>query len=508
MEGFYLMGKTKKFITLLLAAVMLTILLPQGVAHVSAAGGTWSGSGTSSDPWLIEDAEDLALININMLGNAHPDTADPYGDFYTTYTGCYFLLTSDIYLYPYLFGLYGQDLYTTSPGWQPIGSNGGDGFRGIFDGAGYTVTGLYINGPTYHWVGLFGDLGMGGVVKNLNVAGGPGTGVTGAGNFSNPVSGVGGVVGYNNGGTVENCSNACDIIGSTFPTGYDYLTDTYSGYDVEYNLGGVVGNNDGTVVNCYNTGTVTGSITPTNNITFTSTATLTDTGVGSVGGVVGKNGDSSGGNGTGQSISDCYNTGTVTGGGSTGGIVGESNGLGGLGHVSFCYNTGAVTVTGDSNVGGVVGDSAGASVTSCYNVGAVTGNGSGDVGGVTGHSQSSMIDSCYNTGIVTGKVTGAGNVGGVAGDCEGSGVVNLCYNAGAVAGPASPAGNTGSIVGYNNVATITDCYYSKSVNPSTLPVCTSTTATVYNMVDLTTAQMTADAVGGTMANFNAAFNAA
>ena len=67
---------------------------------------------------------------------------------------------------------------------------------------------------------------------------------------------VGGVVGRNNGGTVENCHNTATV------------SESGSGTDIR--IGGVVGWNDkGTVKNCSNTGKVSGE--------------------GSVGGVVGEN---------------------------------------------------------------------------------------------------------------------------------------------------------------------------------------------------------------------------
>ena len=111
----------------------------------------------------------------------------------------------------------GNDINLEDEPWTPIGTPGtGNQFTGIFDGAGYTISGLYINLPITSNVGLFGYVGTGGTVKNLSVNG--------------SVSGhtfVGGVVGYN-GGTVENCYNIGDVSGNE-------------------SVGGVVGNNGATV---------------------------------------------------------------------------------------------------------------------------------------------------------------------------------------------------------------------------------------------------------------------
>ena len=200
--------------------------------------------------------------------------------------------------------------------WTPIG-NDAHQYIGTFDGNGKTIKNLYINNTSSDtdYQGLFGYVS--GTVKDLTVSG--------------SVSGdwyVGGVVGYNNGGTVTGC-----IFSSS---------GSVSGSD---HVGGVVGsNNNGTVENCYNTGKVTGS----SEYSY-------------IGGVVGYN------SGT---VKNCYNTGTVTGTGTddyVGGVVGYNRSGG---SVTNSYSTGAVSGldsgTGN-NVGGVVGlNSSSASVTNCY----------------------------------------------------------------------------------------------------------------------------------------------
>ena len=167
--------------------------------------------------------------------------------------------------------------------WTPIGSISNK-YTGTFDGAGHTISGLYI-GTTANNQGLFGYVS--GTVQNLSVSG--------------SVKGdayVGGVVGYNNGGTVTGCifsgSGSVSVTGS-------------------YYVGGVVGENSGssTVEDCYNTGAVSGSD--------------------HVGGVVGYNH-------SGGSVTNSYNTGAVSGpnsgtGNRVGGVVGYNNG----GSVTGCY---------------------------------------------------------------------------------------------------------------------------------------------------------------------------
>ena len=295
--------------------------------------------------------------------------------------------------------------------WTPIGNSIGNSYRGTFNGAGHTISGLYINSSSANDQGLFGYV-YGGTVKDLSVSGsvsGDATvgGIAGQNNgnvincaFSG--SYVGGVVGYNDGGRVENCYNIGEVSGNS-----------YVGGVVGYSSGGISAS--ASVTNCYNTGTVTG----------------TDD---YVGGVVG--GNDSG------TVKNCYNTGSVKGSGDrVGGVVGYND----EGRVENCYNTGAVNSSGNY-VGGVVGENPSGRVENSYNTGAVSGG--EDVGGVVGQNySSSTVKNCYNTGTVTGPST---NVGGVVGDNRGP--VENCYNTGNVSGNVS-----GGVVGQNH-GSVTNCY--------------------------------------------------
>ena len=164
--------------------------------------------------------------------------------------------------------------------WTPIGTSSSQ-YTGNFNGQNFKISGLYINTNT-DYQGLFGYVGTNGKIENLTVSGS----VSGS-NY------VGGIVGYNQYGTVESCTNT----GNASVSGSSYV-------------GGVAGRNDGTVRNCYNTASVSGDST--------------------IGGVVGYNGDT---------VTNCYNTGSVsvvgTGSSSvTGGVVGENrNGA----SVTNCY---------------------------------------------------------------------------------------------------------------------------------------------------------------------------
>ncbi|MFT4326329.1 MAG: hypothetical protein ACMXYK_02410 [Candidatus Woesearchaeota archaeon] len=98
----------------------------------SSSGAFFDGSGTSEDPYLICNWEQLhnARTDLNahykLINDLGPETLD-----YST--------------------------YNTGSGWEPIGSNT-DPFYGTFNGQGNTIENLYINRPSQTHVGLFGYL--------------------------------------------------------------------------------------------------------------------------------------------------------------------------------------------------------------------------------------------------------------------------------------------------------------------------------------------------------------
>ena len=298
-----------------------------GTSPALATGGTLTGNGTTDDPYQIADAADLKAF-ANIVNGTNGATKN---------TGACAILTGDIDL---------STVCSENKGsWTPIGTNLKN-FIGTFNGDNHTIKGLYIKN-TLTYQGLFGGIGPGGTVQNLTVFGE----VT-AKDF------VGGVVGFNNGGTVTSCTNS----GTVTATGNAAF------------VGGVVGNNiSSTVTNCYNTGDV---IAQGDNS--------------HAGGVVGNNYSGT--------ITNCYNTGMVEtkgSGGSAGGVVGYNF----SGTVTNCINTdtGTVKVEGSSSyAGGVVGCINCDGISNCYNTGMVEIKGSGgSAGGVVGYNKSGTITKCY-----------------------------------------------------------------------------------------------------------------
>ena len=357
------------------------------------------GDGTESAPYLIETAGQLKLL------------ADKVNEGDTEYSGAYYLLTADIDLEG------GED----NP-WTPIGIYNyyydNKPFSGTFDGDGHLISGLFVNitapepdrsdgrNPEELTIsaGLFGAIDTDSTVENLGVAG----------SVISEGYNVGGIVGHNDGGTVENC----------------YFTGDAAGYST---VGGIVGENaGGTVKDCHNTGKVSGEWND-------------------VAGIVGSN--------ISGAVQSCYNTGEVSGWWAVAGIAGENiNGT-----VQSCYNTGNITNNEEDCTGGIVGENRG-TVQSCYNTGEVTGWWA--VGGIAGENRST-VQNCYNTG----DVIGTDSVGGVAGYNNVNDVpsvnstVQYCYNTGEVISTIG-SGYIGSVVGTNASAecTVEKCFYLNTIN--------------------------------------------
>ncbi len=138
------------------------------------------GTGTESDPYQISNGAELAYL-AQQVNSEKIDSEDTF-----------ITLTNNIDL--------------NNKAWTPIG-NSDSVFAGTFDGNGHTISGLYINitgsyspkkGRLYQ--GLFGCV-EDGTVQNLIVTGS----VTIGNEKSVNVSCIGGIVGINDGGKVQNC---------------------------------------------------------------------------------------------------------------------------------------------------------------------------------------------------------------------------------------------------------------------------------------------------------------
>jgi len=308
--------------------------------------------------------------------------------------------------------------FDSNGNFDPIGTSSSP-FTGVFDGNGYTISGIqtvaYLSSSAHP--GLFGYVGNGGEISDL--------GVVNSSVFaslsslsSSAYASAGGIVGYASSSTITNCYNTGSVSAST------------------QSAGGIVGYaSSSTITNCYNTGSVSAS--------SSSLAAF-------AGGVVGV--------ALSSTITDCYNTGSVSASTpSAGGIVGYAS----TSTITNCYNTGSVSAP--LYAGGIVGDAESSTtltITNCYNTGSVSG---ASAGGIVGDAESSTITNCYNTGSVSASLSSSSNAfaGGVVGIALSSTITD-CYNTGSVSASLSSLSNAyaGGVVGYASTSTIiTNCYY-------------------------------------------------
>ena len=121
--------------------------------------------------------------------------------------------------------------------WIPVGMEWSDMFRGIFDGAGHTISNLVLNTPQQTrclYTGFISTLYTGAVVKNLHIRN---ASVTGTSNS------VGGIIGHlSDNSSVIGCSFTGEVIGNS--------ANSY--------VGGIAGSMDtqNSIVACYSSGTI------------------------------------------------------------------------------------------------------------------------------------------------------------------------------------------------------------------------------------------------------------
>ena len=227
-----------------------------------------SGSGTEADPYLIENAQQLAWLVYSINWDYARWTSDKY-----------FLLTTDI------------DLGGNADNqWIPIGAGPSLSlakyFNGVFDGGFHSITGIYIdtdnavNDNNSMWVssyaGFFTELGSDAVVKNLYLEGSIETGRkaggfagTSNGDFEYCVSDVdivstnqtaAGIASFGN-PTVRYCANLGDVKGKNGVGGIigmnGHVENSYNMGRVEADdmVGGIAGRSND-IKNCYNVGDI------------------------------------------------------------------------------------------------------------------------------------------------------------------------------------------------------------------------------------------------------------
>jgi len=423
---------------------------------------SFSGRGTESNPYIIETVDDLASLSEMVNGG-------------TNFKGVHFRLENDIDLTDFL-SPRGSG-YNSGAGWRQIGRNMHQPFSGVFDGAGHTVSGLWINRTSEPHIGLFGYI-MNAEIKNLNVevaqgrsiAGGVSTGILVGLSYESVITnssasgtvrvdtnrdivGVGGIVGNMYWGYVVNCET--DV--------YIYAVAT-SGIS-QLSVGGLVGK-------LSHNASISNSIARGN---------IAATGYDSrAGGLVGTQIASSISDSRAYGNVSAYATGSYTSDSvvMSGGLVGfMARGRDNSNIVVHSQAMGDVSANGDAIVeaGGLVGGVKAGDIINSYAVGNVSATGHSPVaGGLVGSQYSGTIINCKAYGNVSARVTGedvnsAALSGGLVGfmvsldDITGSAIIYSSASGNVSVYGDFAVGMAGGLVGAADTGNISNSYATGNV---------------------------------------------
>ena len=220
--------------------------------------------------------------------------------------------------------------------WTPIGPVGA-GFNGVYDGGGYTITGLLVDQTAVAtYKGLFGVLD-GGTVRNLTISHGV---IIGISSYYGVLAGN--AVAHS---LIENVTVADSSV-SSLGTGSEYMGIVVGGlYDSTVRNATVTGGSVAIAVTNDNVGGIVGQMYGSSALIERSSADVSISGAGSyVGGLVGIIYSSG-------AITDSYARGTVQGAYAVGGLVGAI--YSGGGPITRSYATTHVVSTNE--IGGLVG---------------------------------------------------------------------------------------------------------------------------------------------------------
>ncbi|MHC4116333.1 MAG: GLUG motif-containing protein [Planctomycetota bacterium] len=340
---------------------------PQLHYHIGDGPAMPEGLGTAQEPYLIRDVRDLGTVWFKPLAHYRLETS---------------------------LDLSGIMWSMAVVPW----------FGGTFDGNGYVISNLQIQGGSY--LGLFGELGSEAKVSHLRIEA---VDVNG----DRYVSGLAG----KNWASITNCYSTGTVIGHWYVGGLagssenGSITASHSNGTVrgDVRVGGLVGENyRGNITNSDAIGAVNGNVSvgglAGNNYGGGITAshsTGTVSGDMWVGGLVGYN--FSFNYYSRDSITASYSTGVISGNSRVGGLVGHNE----LGAITASYSAG--TVSGDVRVGGLVGWHDRGRIAASYSTGAVGGD--ARVGGLVGYSWRGNIDASFSAGTVNGNEDVGGLVG-------------------------------------------------------------------------------------------------
>ena len=372
--------------------------------------------GSKEKPYTISTAQELA--NFAYYVNNHTTGA--------AYKNKYVELTADIILNDWVINENGS-INTSAQEWVPIGEYGilfNDSFEGIFDGNGYTISGVYVN-TEYSYNGLFGDLKHGSI-KNLNVK--DSYIVTGS-------KSTGGVVAYVHGTSFE--SDGVQLVANCSFKGVIEGNGSNGTY-----VGGIVGREESsskfTIKNCSTEGCIS------------------DANGSYIGGICAY--------GTVVDVVDCVNRMAISGGKdySVGGISAKVHG------VDNCINYGNISNSTAKNIGGIIGEMTN-SISKCVNYGDITITGSKTtyVGGVVGTTTNNVVF-CGNFGAINATSVTPSNelyIGGIVGQT--GYLIKKCYNHGNITATSNSikcAGLVGEYKAEVNYGNICNCFNTGNIS--------------------------------------------
>lgn len=397
-----------------------------------------SGSGTESDPYLIFNP-----IQLNQLRN------------FLNQSGVYFKLMADIDLTEFI-----ED-ENPDQGWQPVGNSSSAAFKGILDGNGKTIKGLWIKRSSTNYVGFFGYTD-GATISNVNIE---------VSTIEGKES-VGGVSGYSQGSTISNCSFRGSVKGGNCVGGYvgnsgNNMTLSADTAIVDItgtgnSIGGFVGRNDAsnnlTISGCVlNNGIIrginnVGGCCGENKGNHYNSNDISNTyihanifGEDYVGGICGFSQISE----HAINLDNCGFAGEIVGSSSVGGLVGKIDitKYNGYAFIQKCFAVGSISASGDY-LGGLIGNYSGSgwysdtNLVDCYHSGPVTG--ANYVGGLVGYKKCGETSNCYSIGSVAGNRY----IGGLLGYQEGS--TTLKKSVAINTRVTATTGDVNRVVGYNN----------------------------------------------------------
>lgn len=371
-----------------------------------------SGSGTENDPYLI-----LNPIQLSQMRN------------YLKQNGVYFKLMANIDVSEFI-----EDEWS-SQGWMPIGTSSTP-FKGVLDGNGKTISGLWIKRSNADYVGFFGYT-QNATIKNVTIVA---KDIVGKDN-------VAGLSGYSDNSTFNGVNfSATKIQGGTNVGGLagksNYTTISGCSIISTIEITGI-GNDVGGIVGCITSGSISECKVSCNAII----------GANGVGGVFGTD------NSKVAPITNCHVQGNINGGDDVGGICGHSSGN--ITNAVFCGN-----VTATNKAGGISGSCGSGTTSGCYAVAHV--NASGNlVGGLIGESRVNDLRDSYFSGTISGNE----QVGGLVG-YQLRGETCRCYANTTISGAKAIGGLVGKIEGND---------HSYAYLRANVAICSSIKATVGNV---------------------------